>query len=222
MVQKGKTGLPIGYKHSEATRKKIGLANKGKTSWRKGITKKVIRICQVCKKEFKVYPRYIKKGYGKFCSSQCYGKSIEGRKIPQETINKMVKNRVYTKETQRKKSLSQIGKKGSNWQGGKTPLYKDIRTLLEAVEWRKQIFKRDNYTCQECLSRGKVLNAHHLKSFSKILNEFLQVYSQFSPIDDKETLTRLAMTYKPFWDITNGKTLCEECHNKTKGKRLNV
>ena len=34
--------------------------------------------------------------------------------------------------------------------------------------------------------------------------------------EDKETLVRLAFTYKPFWDIDNGKTLCEECHNKTK------
>jgi hypothetical protein len=23
---------------------------------------------------------------------------------------------------------------------------------------------------------------------------------------------RLAMAYKPFWDVDNGKTLCEDCH----------
>ena len=37
--------------------------------------------------------------------------------------------------------------------------------------------------------------AHHKKAFYLILEEFLQQYSQFSPIEDKETLLRLAITY---------------------------
>ena len=39
------------------------------------------------------------------------------------------------------------------------------------------------------------LEAHHKKAFYLILEEFLQQYSQFSPIEDKETLLRLAITY---------------------------
>lgn len=53
-----------------------------------------------------------------------------------------------------------------------------------------------------------------------IANEFLRyfsiVFSLFSPIEDKETLARLAITYEPFWNINNGETLCEDCHNKTR------
>jgi len=37
-----------------------------------------------------------------------------------------------------------------------------------------------------------------------------------NPIEDKETLVRLAISYEPFWNIDNGKTLCKICHNKTK------
>ena len=40
-----------------------------------------------------------------------------------------------------------------------------------------------------------------------------QIYSQFSPIEDKEKLVELAVSYQPFWDIANGKTLCYDCHD---------
>lgn len=61
-----------------------------------------------------------------------------------------------------------------------------------------------------------------IKSFYKILQEFLQTYNQFSPIEDKETLVRLAINYTPFWDINNGITLCTDCHKLTSnyGRKL--
>lgn len=48
-----------------------------------------------------------------------------------------------------------------------------------------------------------------------IFQEFLKKYNQFSPIEDKKTLIRLAITYKPFWDINNGRVLCRDCHKET-------
>lgn len=48
------------------------------------------------------------------------------------------------------------------------------------------------------------------------MNKFLQEYNQFSPMEDIETLARLATNYKSFWEINNGKTLCKDCHNLTK------
>jgi len=102
-----------------------------------------------------------------------------------------------------------------NYIDGRTDLNRMIRNLDEMSSWRTQILKQDNYICQECGSHNH-LEAHHIKSFSMIFSEFLQQYSQFSPIEDKETLVRLAFSYQPFWDIDNGKTLCEKCHGKIK------
>ena len=106
--------------------------------------------------------------------------------------------------------------KNWNWKGGITPLSSMIRHSQESMEWKIKIFKRNNYICQKCFQRGNSLHIHHIKHFALILQEFLQTYSQFSPIEDKETLVRLAITYKPFWDIDNGITLCEECHLQKK------
>lgn len=102
-----------------------------------------------------------------------------------------------------------------NWKGGITDLRRFIYRLDEYKKWVDSIFKRDNYICQECGDKGKHLEAHHIKSFKYIYKEFLQTYSQFSPIEDKETLLRLSITYEPFWDINNGKTLCRDCHKLT-------
>jgi len=95
---------------------------------------------------------------------------------------------------------------------GRTPLTVMIRSLQEYKNWRNKVFKRDNYTCQDCEQVGGQLEAHHKNSFAKLLQEFLKEYDQFSPIEDKETLVRLAIKWKPFWNINNGKTLCKNCH----------
>jgi 5-methylcytosine-specific restriction endonuclease McrA len=98
-----------------------------------------------------------------------------------------------------------------------TPLNKLIYRLQESNIWRKAVFERDNYTCQECGKRGSKIEAHHVNPFAVLLTEFLQCYSQFSPVEDKETLARLATTWAPFWDVNNGRTLCKGCHENIKG-----
>lgn len=64
------------------------------------------------------------------------------------------------------------------------------RNSPEMKEWRKAVFERDDYTCQFCGVRGTYLEADHIKPF--------------------------AYFYDLRYILTNGRTLCRPCHDKTK------
>ena len=95
----------------------------------------------------------------------------------------------HSEETKRKMSLSRGGDKMWNWKGGVTSINDKIRKSLDYRLWREEVFKRDDFTCQECKQRGGDMHADHIKQFA----------------------------YFPElrFDISNGRTLCVECHRKT-------
>ncbi len=103
-----------------------------------------------------------------------------------------------------KKRPELSGAKNNNWKGGITPIKKAIRHMLEYKHWRKSVFERDNFTCQECRAKGVHLNAdHYPKSFGRIVLE-----------NNIRTLTQ-AIGCEELWNLNNGRTLCLQCHKQT-------
>ena len=97
------------------------------------------------------------------------------------------------------------GCKSPTWQGGKKSLYETIRNCSKYKEWRKLVFKRDNYTCQLCGdNKGGNLNADHIVPFAMLLQKY--------NVNNFE----IAENCQALWDINNGRTLCIKCHYKTK------
>ena len=127
--------------------------------------------------------------------------------------NKYIKGHEHKGKTltaQHKEKLKgRSGSKNPAWKGGITPITKLIRKSLKYKEWIQKVFIRDDFTCQDCGKRGCALEAHHKKPFSKLLEEA----KKYLPLLD---LFEAAMLYTPLWDISNGKTLCNKCHGKTK------
>jgi len=152
---------------------------KNSSSWRGGEIK---RICLICHKEFHIRSCVIKKGGGKFCSTKCFGIWV---------------------------SMNKRGKNSYLWKGGITPIIKQIRNSNKYKQWRQDIFIRDDFTCQKCGQVGGELEAHHIKSFSKLIQEVKKYLPLLS-------LYEGAMIYTPLWNLKNGITLCKKCHRRIK------
>lgn len=140
-----------------------------------------------------------------------------GRKLTRRSYSRCIKCSIINRKNDlvnRNKNMT--GPNHPHWKGGVTPLHEMIRKLDRYDQWRFSVYKRDGHACTECGCRDRdILEAHHVKEFNIILKEFLDLYNQFSPVEEKEILARLALTYEPFWDISNGKTLCVKCHELT-------
>ena len=67
-----------------------------------------------------------------------------------------------------------------------------LRHSDKFVAWRKRVFIRDRYTCQQCGKDKCVLNPHHIRMWAR--------YPKLRFVTD------------------NGITLCEDCHKKTFGQ----
>lgn len=103
----------------------------------------------------------------------------------------------HSELTKKKISASHQGIDLSDWDRFKSDERERLRNSQEWTDWRKSVFKRDNYTCQDCGDKGCELHPHHIKPKS---------------------------LYKDImFDVENGVTLCSDCHaekHKNPNKKL--
>jgi 5-methylcytosine-specific restriction endonuclease McrA len=130
-------------------------------------------VCNFCLKELTKHHCHLRPQ--NFCDRECYRLSLIGR--------------VQSCETRTKRSLSLSNDKAPTWKGGHSRQYKRGYKSEQFKHWRIAVFKRDAFTCQNCLVHGGYLTAHHIKSFAKFPD----------------------LRY----EISNGTTLCEPCHSAT-------
>lgn len=170
---------------------------------------KIENRCLKCKKIY--YKSECFQGSTKFCSHNC--KSLydrNGKIVNCEICGKefyLRKSRLTKRKYCSKKcfGISKRNENNPNWNGGITKLQERIRKSTRYKKWRSIIFQRDNYICQECgYDKGRILNAHHNKRFTDILEE-----NGIQTLED-------ALNCKELWDVNNGSILCIDCHKQTK------
>lgn len=134
----------------------------------------------------------------KFCGMKCYG---EHKKVHISSSLENLKKAQSPEAVQKmRQTLIRIGHKPSvifrargaknwMWRGGITSENDKFRKSNKYKSWRKSVFERDNYTCQNCGIHGGELHADHIKPFAWF--ESLRL------------------------ELSNGRTLCSDCHRKT-------
>lgn len=159
---------------------------------------KIVKKCVFCDCSFTTYSRPINEK--RFCSKSCANSGVKNRisKMGREKIRKrMIKNNpVKRKEVREKISKTLTGRpqpwnrgnKCNLWKGGVSSENDKFKKTIEFKNFIRNVYLRDDYTCRKCGQRGGKLNVHHIKNFSS-----------------HKSLRTL---------ITNGITLCLECHRK--------
>ncbi len=132
---------------------------------------------------------------------------IKATRIKNGTTYKVVMSRLEVRAKMRKAAkgkpnLQNRGNKNGRWKGGISSLASLIRGNLKYRQWRDDIFTRDDFTCQKCGQKGVFLNAHHIKSFSSILQKY------------EITTLEQALECQELFSINNGIAYCEKCHKK--------
>ena len=135
-----------------------------------------------------------------------FGKHLS--KEAREKISESRKGKLLSLKIREKMSKSRRGKLNPSWRGGLITLNRSIRHIFQYRQWRSDVFYRDEFTCQECGQWGGKLHAHHIKSFSSILQ-----YYEITTLEE-------SLECEELWNINNGITLCEECHKSI--KEINV
>jgi gas vesicle protein len=92
------------------------------------------------------------------------------------------------------KQTENLAEKNSNWKGGVKSENQVGRHTVKYNEWMTEVFIRDKYTCQHCGQIGGKLNSHHIL--------------RWSAHKDKR------------FDVSNGLTLCVDCHRKEHNWKL--
>lgn len=152
----------------------VASNNRGSNNpnWKGGLVKVG---CGHCGTEVEVKPYRLRNKTGKvFCNQQCLGKWLSEKK----------------------------GDKSYNWKGGLNDLQNTIRKSNTMKAFIFDIYERDEFTCKKCNHGSNKLNAHHIKSVSKILRE------------NNITTIQEAIECKELWNIKNAVTLCKECHEE--------
>ena len=151
--------------------------------------KRVVFNCDYCGKESWRREHEYGRNEHHYCSYRCsqkaHGEMYQGE-------NHWITGTRFSLEHRKKIGDSCRGEKNYRWKGGVKSENERIRNSMEYKDWRVSVFERDNYTCQNCLSRngnGRKVNleAHHWLPFH------MYISGRF--------------------ETNNGHTLCVDCHN---------
>ena len=184
--------------HTPETRAKISASMKGKPSPKKGIPlsedqkKKMSAAMKGRPAWNKGIPMTDEQRAMNSTSHMGYKASSESRS--KQSTAQM--GRIVSSETRARLSIAKKGCLNHFWNGGISPINVLIRNSPEYKAWRTAVFKRDKFTCQECGGHGGHLEAHHIHEFAQYPDERFVV--------------------------ENGKTLCCECHDKTRSGHINA
>lgn len=156
--------------------------------------------CDNCGKSFNKPPSHINRSVSNFCGKVCFDE-FQSSKLKkfckicgcEFSLRPSELKKFSTCKSEKCRLLNKAKENNPNWRGG---VYSERRgkrfidmTTKRYKSWRLFVFERDKFTCQVCGRVGGDLCADHIKP-----------YAYFPELR---------------YEISNGRTLCVDCHKTT-------
>ena len=125
----------------------------------------------------------------------------KGKQMSEETRAKIKLAR--SKQTNVHPPVPRYGSDHHNWKGGITPLHVKIRNSKRYKKWKREVRNRDKDVCQVCEAVSLKPEVDHIKPWILVFRE------------SGVTTLKESRETKVLWDISNGRTLCYDCHKQT-------
>lgn len=154
-------------------------------------------ICKGCGKRFRHSPSHPRI----YCSKACADHSSAGRQVRRARVKvawETPEKRQHMMYGIQRRSDSPTWRNAPHFQRGALhPRYRGNRKARQEASqyeykvWRRDVLRKDNFTCQVCHVRGGRLTAHHIQAWAE----------------------HPALRF----DVDNGMAVCEPCHLKLHG-----
>lgn len=109
-------------------------------------------------------------------------------------------------------SKNRRGENAAGYIDGRMPFRRLLKASTKYDEWRLAVFERDQWKCRKCGNTGRTLQVHHIIPFRRLLTAFKEAYPSLDYDKQKHLAVSLAENFDPFWDLSNGMVLCQQCH----------
>lgn len=117
-----------------------------------------------------------------------------------------------TKQKMSKSRTGKIGTKSTAWKGGKCSVVSRVKGIIHGrYNWYGRVYQRDGWKCVKCSSTKKI-DAHHIDPVNQIVKRLCE--GRTFENDDAKVTWLIEQPEIIDHNLTNGITLCRECHKK--------
>ena len=174
-------------------------------------------ICEFCGKRFNKPPFYIQRTSRHFCSKYCWDVMqvietfLSGERVVKNCVMCGYEFSIAASNDARFSTCSDFcyrahkaKENNGNWRGGVTNERQAAMESREYTIWRREVFVRDDGTCQMCGTNEGRLEADHIKPWAYFPDLRYDVKNgRVLCVVCHRTLMKTVFTYRPRKDETN-------------------
>jgi len=161
-MPKGVKGFQSGHKHSDETKRKIGLAN----------SRPIYFYCDYCGEESKTIPSHYRKSKTHFCSMKCYKDYVKTLPFYNQNAYRGVRKRGESKQIYHRNYCKNHPENIAHLKARRYAREKEASGSHTLKQWQ-ELKKAYGYRCSDC-GKSAVLTKDHISPLSEGGTDYIE------------------------------------------------